>query len=241
MKIKQQDEQHLVIGPTLGDQLGVTFGFVFLIGWTIGVQFIPLIWMRVLFSAVGLVLIYIVLRSPIVTRIAIDKLTQTVTISDRSFFLVSRQLVIPFSAVSSVSITYKQKTGGGGGDPYGGGTTKYDTWEIFVGSHKIDQSTNKAKMLHLTSEISKFIGRELVDNSAKPESGFRRFFRNVFPPRQEHPDASVPKVSGEEAAEKRGKRIEEEAAREDAVAKWKKRIEEEREAEERNKGTGTVE
>lgn len=110
MKIKEQNEQRMVIGPALGDRLGMTFVFVFLIGLTIGVQFIPIIWMRVLFSVVGLVLIYVALRSPIVTRIAIDKLAQTVTISDRSFFLVSRQRVHPFSAVRSVRINYEQKT-----------------------------------------------------------------------------------------------------------------------------------
>lgn len=57
----------------------------------------------------------------------------------------------------------------GGGGPYDGGTTKFDTWEIYlVGVGEIDHARNRAKMLHLASEISKFIGRELVDNSAKP-------------------------------------------------------------------------
>jgi len=157
----------MVIGPTPGDRFWMTFIFVFLIGWTIGVQFIPIIWMRVLLSVGGLVIIYIVLRSPIVTRIAIDKLAQTVTISNRSFFLVSRQRVIPFSAVRSVRINYEQRAvrSGGGFSAYGGGTKKFDTWEVFIGPHKIDLSKNREKMLHLASEISKFIGRELVGSN----------------------------------------------------------------------------
>lgn len=158
----------MVIAPTLGERLSWTFGFGFLIVWTIIAQAIPIILVRVLFTVVGVVGILHTLRSLIGTKVVIDRFAQTITTNKRSFLLVSRQRVIPFSDVRTVVIDYEQKTYPGGF--HGGGTTR-DAWKVYLDTAKkteIDHKANKANMLHLASEISKFIGTELVDNSAKP-------------------------------------------------------------------------
>ncbi len=191
MEIKEQDEQHIAIGPTISERFWGTFRFVFFIVWCIIVQIIPIIPIRILFSVAGVVGILATLRTLIGTRIVIDKLTQTVTISKRSFFLASRQRVILFSDIRSVVIDYEQQTSGGGAGSPHGVSTSYDAWKVSldIGEKvEIDDTTNKANMLHLASEISRFIGRELVDNSAKPENSFTGLFRKVkgFFRKEEH-------------------------------------------------------
>lgn len=60
-------------------------------------------------------------------------------------------------------------------------TTWQDAWKVSLDisgkQFKIDHGTKKADMFYLASGISGFIGRELVDNSAKPT--FEGLFRKV--------------------------------------------------------------
>ncbi len=167
MKIKEQDSQHMVIETTLGDRLGWMFGFGIIIVWTIIVQIIPDIIARLLFSVFGIVMMVITVRPIIGRKIVIDKFAQTIITKERTFLLISRQRVIPFLDVRSVVIDYERKIYQGG--MMGGGGSA-DAWRVYIDTDKktkIDHKRNKTNMLHLASEISKFIGTELVDNSAK--------------------------------------------------------------------------
>ena len=169
----------MVIGGPIGGGGRLAFALVFFTFWTIVAQIIPIIWVRALFSVVGVVVILAILRALMGAKIVIDKLTQTVTISRPSFFLVSRQRVIPFSDVRSVVIDYKTLTSGGGDTV----ATWQDAWKVSLDisgkRFKIDHRTKKADMFYLASGISEFIGRELVDNSAKPEFTFEGLFGKV--------------------------------------------------------------
>jgi hypothetical protein len=159
----------MIIARTLGERLSWIFGFGIIIVWIIIVQGVPDILARVLLSVFGLVMIVIILRPIIGRKIVIDKFAQTTKIEERTLLLKSRQRVIHFSDVRSVVIHYEQKKYLGGGVMGGGGWAS-DAWKVYLDNAKkdeIDHKTNKANMLHLTSEISKFIGTEIVDNSDK--------------------------------------------------------------------------
>ena len=176
MKIIEQDEQHLAIGPTITERLGWIYGFVFSIVWLISVQYISdTLLIRILFSVVGLVLLYYSLRGIIGKRVVIDKLTQTVKIKERSVFLVGRHRIIPFSGITNIEIAYDRVGSGAAGSR--------DTWRVFlnVGGYMvgIDHTLNRTDMQNIATEISRYIGKELVDNSEKPESLSTRFFRKT--------------------------------------------------------------
>ena len=101
-------------------------------------------------------------------KTVLDKPSQTVIRRKPSIFFFRRQRVIPFSNVSNVAIDY---------DPEVAGTSGVEIWRddawkvsLVTGRKKFEiaHTMNKADMLHLANEISKFIEKELVDNSAKP-------------------------------------------------------------------------
>jgi len=75
-------------------------------------------------------------------------------------------------------IDYKPVVSGGGES-----STLEHAWKVSlnIGSEKFEIAnwTDKEDMFYLASEISTFIGRELVDNSAGPEISFQRFFHKV--------------------------------------------------------------
>ena len=129
MKIKEQDEQRMVVGGSFGN------------------------------------------------KVIIDKLTQNITV-DSGFLFFRRQRVIPFSDVRNIVIDYEQKVSE---------KRAHDAWKVSINNVgkklKIDHTRNKASMFHLASEISSFIGTELVDNSAivrlfdKAERLFVKVFR----------------------------------------------------------------
>ncbi len=170
MKIKEQDELHMVIGPTIGERLGSAFGLVVFIVLIIFVQFSPIILVRALFSVVGLVGVLVVLRTLVGARIIIDKPTRTVTISKRSFFLTGRQRIIPFSDVRSVTVDYEPQTSMITGE-YGSTTISHDAWSVSLDigeKFKIDHNAKESDMMNLARGISRFTGKGLVDNSAKP-------------------------------------------------------------------------
>jgi len=177
--IKEQDSKRILIGHTTGERIGAIFGlaFVIIVIIIIAAQFLHVI----LASVVGILIGLLILRAVLSGKIVINKSTKTITINKRSFFLTSRQRVIPFSEVRNVVIDYLKITSSSGG-PYGGGTTSRDAWKVSLdigGKVEIKHTTKKANMLHLASELSKFIGVELVDNSAKPESSSTGLFRKV--------------------------------------------------------------
>lgn len=178
VSIKEKDEQHMVIEVSRGGR-SLIFGLVFCFVWILLVQLIPGILFRVLFSLVGVYGILAILRMPMAIRVALDKPTQTVTIRKPSLFLVRRQRVIPFSYVSSVVIDYDPQPSGGHPQT---GTTWQDAWKVSLNigeKFEIAHTTDKEDMFYLASEIRRFIGRELVDNSAKPEVSLQRFFSKV--------------------------------------------------------------
>lgn len=172
MKIKEKGEQRIVIAPSLSDWLATLFLLVLA---TFFSAILPQPWGIV----VGTVGALFALGMVAGNRVVIDRSTQAITMGKRPFLLIHRQRVIPFSNVGSVVIEYEPITSGGG--QYS--TTARDAWKVsidIVGKKlKIDHTTNKANMFHLASDISSFIGTELVDNSAKPEFSFAGLFHKV--------------------------------------------------------------
>lgn len=161
MEIIERDEQHIVIEVTRRG-CSLIFGLVLFIVWTIIAQFIPITLVRVLFSVVGVVGILFILRMFMAIRIVLDKPTQTVTIRKPSLFLVSRQRVIPFSYVRSVVIDYAPEVIVSNLYRI---TMSQNSWKVSlnIGGNKFEiaHTTNKADMLYLASEISRFMGKEL--------------------------------------------------------------------------------
>ena len=169
MEIKEKDEQHKVFEVTR-DGSSLILILVFYIVWILLVQFIPVIWVRVLLSLFTVYgILHILLELLVGNRIVLDKPTQTVTIREPSPLLVRKQRVVPFSNVSSVVIDYERWLAGGGAAVV---IWHVDVWKVSLDigeKFEIAHTVNEANMLHLANEISRFIGRELVDNSAKPE------------------------------------------------------------------------
>ena len=176
VKIKEQDEQHIAFGSTLGENLllGI-LGFGLFSSFIIIGAIIPNIPITIILSVVGIAGIYFMLHAIIGPRIVLDKPTKTVTISYRSFLFARRQHDIPFSDVRSVVIDYEENTGQDV-------TQSNDTWEVSLDIGKklrIDSTGNKADMLYLANNIGRFIGIELEDKSAKPKDSSTGLFRKV--------------------------------------------------------------
>lgn len=157
----------MVIGYTISHRLASTLGViaVFMTFGYIFLRTIPITVVWVILLVLGLVGVLITLHALFPSRILIDKPAQTLTISKRSFFLTSRQRVIPFSDVRSVRIDYKQKTSPRSyGSTYSVGGTSQDAWEVSLDigdeNFKIDHTTKRADMLELASEIRRFVGKE---------------------------------------------------------------------------------
>ncbi|MFC2067988.1 hypothetical protein ACFLTP_03135 [Chloroflexota bacterium] len=175
MIIKEQDEQYKVIEVTN------PVGYTRIVGWVCIIAFIfviiafpwPLI-ARVLSSLVVIFLILNMVQLHRATSIALDRTTQTITIKQPSLFWVDRTNVIRFSDVGSIVIAY---------EPEDQGEVSYDAWDVWLstGSNKfvVAHTSNKEDMLHLADEISRFIGTELEDKSARSESSSTGFFRKV--------------------------------------------------------------
>ena len=174
MEIKEKDKNRIVIEVVRGGR-SLILGLVFFTVWVIIAQLIPAILIRVLLSIFGVYQMLAILRMLRAIRIVLDKITQTVTISKPSLFLARRYRVIPFSYVSSVVIDCWLVTSG---DSMAEAELKVS---LNIGGEKFEiaQTTNNVSMRHLASEISTFTGKELIDNSAKPEISFQRFFHKV--------------------------------------------------------------
>ena len=99
-------------------------------------------------------------------KIAIDKLTESITVESRYLLLVHRQRVIPFSAVRSVVVDYKYVSSSQGGGR--------DFWTVSLNAHskkvQIGSGSNEGDMYGLANAISRIIKKEIEVNSNKPES-----------------------------------------------------------------------
>ena len=177
MRIKEEDSQHLVIVNTFGEQ---AFGVLCLVFAIIGIYLL----VSLLTSLLGflllvfpLILIYSGVRILMGRRVILDKSTDSVILESPSLLLTRKKRIIPFTAVKGVEITntkWKQWTQGGTfrqeGFDSGGWQVSLDTGGKMV---KIDHRSNRENMSYLANKISKFIGKELVDHSAKNGPGFR--------------------------------------------------------------------
>jgi hypothetical protein len=178
VKIKEQDSQYLVIASTFGERL---FGVFFAV---IGIIFLAVFFSsilpnasmglgEVLFAAVPLVFVYIGVRRLMGKRIVCDKSIGGVILEAPDFVLIRKKRIIPFTDVKRVDITYKRISSGQSGSR--------DGWQVSLDTGgemvKIDHTTKEQNMLHLAYTISRFIGKELVEDSAKTGTWFTRLFR----------------------------------------------------------------
>ena len=104
-----------------------------------------------------------VLEGPFGNKIVIDKISQNIVIKTELFLFIRTERIIPFTAVTSVTFDYIMVYSRHG----------KDTWKVsidLVGEKgKIDRTSNRRDIFYLARQISKFIGKELVDNSVEHE------------------------------------------------------------------------
>ena len=161
MYIKEKDEQRMVIGYTLGEQLFLICWNVGLIGSIIAAQFIPILVLRVI---VSIILFGLLVFKGFVTNIVIDKLTESITVTRQYFLFVRRQHVIPFSGVKYAWVVEHRKWFN-----YGG--TESYTWEVclYYYSGKTERSItidtgSENLMRNLALDINNFIGDIVLRN-----------------------------------------------------------------------------
>ncbi len=176
MRITEEDLQHLVIVNTFGER---AFGVGFLVFAIILIY--PLIRIGLLTGFFGFLLlvvtltfIYFGVRILIGRRIILDKSTDSVILESPSLLLIRKKRIIPFTDVKGVEIKYKKWTQGGW---FGQGGFDNDGWQVSLDTGgkmvKMDHRNNRENMSHLANKISKFMGKELADHSAKNGPGFR--------------------------------------------------------------------
>jgi len=167
MRIKEQDEQQMVITPRFGNWLVK-------VSWSILFLFLLELASFTFLSSppLGIVLLVLwilfILGLLIGNRVILKKATQTITFEKRHFLMISTRRVIPFSEVRSVVIDYEAEA-----SSRRRLSGQVDAWKVSINiigeKLKIDRTTNKENMVHLASEISSFIGTEQVDKSMKPD------------------------------------------------------------------------
>jgi hypothetical protein len=176
VEIKGQDSQRLVIVASIRRRL---IGVLIIVAALIGFFFLPSPW-----NVIGAVLgILSGLSQLISDKVVVDKLTGNITIRERAFSLIPWQRVIPLSDVANVTVDYQQvQSVGVQGGSY------HDEYRVCLtiggDKAKVDQRRAKSDMLNLAITISKFIGKELVDNSEKPDHDFfptKTFDRDRLP------------------------------------------------------------
>jgi hypothetical protein len=168
MKIKEEDSQHLVIVSPFGERtIGVTLLVLAIIFIGPLVRYLTILTYLVpLLMVFPLILIYFGVRILKGRRIILDKLTENVILEAPNLLLIRKKQIIPFTAVKGVDITYK--TWGGW---FGQGGFNNDGWQVSLDTGgkmvKMDHRPNRKDMSHLANHISWFMGKELVDRSAK--------------------------------------------------------------------------
>jgi hypothetical protein len=174
MKIKEEDSQHLVIVNTFGERaFGVSF-LVFAIIFIYPLVVLLMSLLGVLLIVVALIFIYFGVRILMGRRIILDKSTDSVILESPSLLLIRKKHIIPFTDVKGVEITYKKWRRG---DWFGQGGFDNDGWQVSLDTGgkmvKMDHRNSRENMSHLANKISKFIGKELADHSAKNGPWFR--------------------------------------------------------------------
>jgi len=162
--VAEKNEKRMVIK---GSERGWSFilGLTAIIVWLVLSQFIPLLWLRIILSIGGALLLLAFLQSMIGKKIVIDKQAETITIGKRSFFLTSRQRIVRFSEIKNLIVNYRHIRGTS--ESTAGPS---ETWELLldIGEKlEIERGSNRTNLLSVAGEISGFIGKELIDNSAK--------------------------------------------------------------------------
>ncbi|MBA7688670.1 hypothetical protein ES703_97159 [subsurface metagenome] len=200
MKIKQQDEQRMVIAPPLVRKLiSIPIALIIQI---VCILFVDWPWLIFSFSA-GLFVLFELTN--IFERVIIDKPTESIIVRKPLIWFIPRWRNISFSAVMSVDVDHKKVKKTTVGYPHAGfgnvSESWHDAWRVSLNTGdkkiKIDQTGSETDMQYLAREMRRFIGME-----------------QLFKLRKEATEVK-------EATEK--------AAREEAVARWKTRIEADKE------------
>ena len=150
MKIKEQDVQHMVIGPTKGERFLGVLSLVLVIAIICFIIYLEFL------SALPVVLIFIFYAGKMLfRRIVFNRPTDSVILEARHFMLIHKKRIVSLSAVTDVSI--ERKT-----EEWWSQSVLRESWEvsIFIGDKgiKIDRSRNESRMYDLRSQISTFIG-----------------------------------------------------------------------------------
>ncbi len=119
MRIKQQDEQRLVMAPTLGERLFELVALAALI--VLSIRY-PSPWL----VALGVLVGFHSLGKLVGNRVVIDKPAETIRVEERPFLLIHRQRVVRFSDVSKVAVDYREETWGGRDE------LRMDAWKVSV-------------------------------------------------------------------------------------------------------------
>lgn len=161
MKIKEQDSYHLVITPPLAQRVVVLLflgaailGVVILVVSVGGFLLFPILFIAVFLYIAGHI---------IGKKFVLDKLTENITLEKRHFMVVNKRRVIPFSAITSVTIEYKERRSQSG---------SYDTWRVSldIGDERIwvDQKSKQEDIYHIANEIGRFIDKKVAVKSYGP-------------------------------------------------------------------------
>jgi len=161
MRIIEQDEQHIVIGPTGVEYVYWIIVLAFLvvfIGSFLIIFFPP-------FLIILAVIIFFILGRLINNRIVLNKPTKDIVFSSRPFLLFNRRNVIQFSDVDSVRIDYAAEAGFW--------IKESNTWKLALNSNGkligIDKSGQEESVINLGKKISNFIGKQLEFMNQKPD------------------------------------------------------------------------
>lgn len=201
MKIKEQNEQRMVIAPPLVRKLiSIPIALIIQI---VCIFFVDWPWLIFSFSA-GLFVLFELTN--IFEGVIIDKPTESIIVRKPLIWFIPRWRNISFSALMSVDVDHKKVkmqtiVGSHAGMVFPVSESWHDAWRVSLNTGdkkiKIDQTGSEADMQYLAREMRRFIGME-----------------QLFKRRQEATEVK-------EATEK--------AAREEAVARWKTRIEADKE------------
>lgn len=155
MRIKEQDDQHMVIVPPYSWWELLIPISIFGICPIVAVQFFfPFPWNIVL----ALVFAVFIVRWVVFAyfKIVVDKVTQTITVRQPVYWLISRQRHIPFSAVASVYMGSKL------------GRDKREQWWVAFdvtngGRVKFGQMRKEEDAQYLAEQIGNLVGLELSE------------------------------------------------------------------------------
>ena len=161
MKIKEKDEQHIVIGPS-----GVEYVYWIIVSALLVVfagSFLILFFPP--FLIILAVIILFILGRLINNRIVLNKPTRDIVFSSRPFLFFNSRNVIQFSEVDSVRIDYIAEAGFW--------IKESDTWKLALNSNgkliSIDKSRQEERVIDLGKTISNFIGKQLEFMNQKPD------------------------------------------------------------------------